>query len=144
MALSKSLPTPNTQELPLVVVSDAVGAPERALFVATAPIAPEPFVPDVSAPIKLMTVIEDATLCVRVADTDTLFKGAAAKARQISAVPFCTLLLATNTHVKPQPEMLLTVMLGLEEASVEIKANNNSLPVVVENAGLVIVELAEP
>jgi hypothetical protein len=41
-----------------VVVSEAVGAPLGALALATAPIAPEPFVPLVSTPVKLMIVID--------------------------------------------------------------------------------------
>jgi hypothetical protein len=50
-----------THELFRVVTKLAEGAPEGALADFTAPIAPEPFVPDVSAPLKLKTVIDEAT-----------------------------------------------------------------------------------
>ena len=54
--LSKSLPTPNTHELLRVVVSVAVGAPERALARGGRADRAGPFVPDVSTPVKLTTV----------------------------------------------------------------------------------------
>ena len=59
--------------------------------------APEPLLPDVSTPAKLMTVKEETTLCERVAVTATLLRGVDAKARQISEVPFWTLVLRTST-----------------------------------------------
>ena len=62
IASSKSLPTPKTQELFRVVTRLAVGAPEDAFAVPVAPIAPDPFVPEGSTPVKLMTVIDEATL----------------------------------------------------------------------------------
>jgi hypothetical protein len=127
-----------------VVTSDAAGAPELLLVVTTAPIAPEPLVPVVSTPMKVMTVIEEPTLWDRLAVTDTLLRGDAAKARQISEVPLWTLLLATSTQVKPAPETLVTVMFGVETEAVEINASSSSLPETVENAGMVIVELAVP
>ena len=43
-------------------VVDAVGAPVDPDAEATAPTAPEPFVPDVSTPVKVTTVIDAATL----------------------------------------------------------------------------------
>src|ERR1700720_2582120 len=55
---SQSSPTPNTQELLRVVTRLAVGAPVPALPVPVAPTAPEPFVPVVSTPLKVTTVIE--------------------------------------------------------------------------------------
>jgi hypothetical protein len=64
-----------------------LGAPERALALCDAPIAPAPFVPEVSTPVKLITVIEDATLWDRLAVTTTLLNGAGVNARQISDVP---------------------------------------------------------
>jgi hypothetical protein len=87
VALSQSLPTPNTQDPLRVVTRDAVGAPEEALLPAVLPIAPEPPVPEVSVPVKLATVIEAATLWDNVACTVTLERVRGAKARQISAVP---------------------------------------------------------
>jgi hypothetical protein len=62
VALSQSLPTPITNELFLVVIREAVGAPGLALPVPVVPIAPEPYVPVVLTPVKLMTVIEALTL----------------------------------------------------------------------------------
>jgi hypothetical protein len=76
-----------TKEPPRVVTSLAVGAPGFLFPVPIAPMAPEPFVPEVSTPVKLITVIEETTLCDRVAVTVTALNGAAEKARQISAVP---------------------------------------------------------
>jgi len=90
--LSQSLPTPKTQEPFRVVTRVALGAPALLLVAALAPIAPDPLVPDVSAPVKLTTVIEDATPCESLAVTLMPVKGDGAKARQISAVPSCTLL----------------------------------------------------
>ena len=65
----------------------ALGAPVDALPVPIAPTAPEPLVPVVSTPLKLIRVIEEATLWVRVAVTLTLLRVEVAKARQISEVP---------------------------------------------------------
>jgi hypothetical protein len=92
-----------------VVTSVAVGAPEPALALLIAPIAPEPFVPEVSAPVKLITTIEEITLCDSVAVTVTLLRVEEAKARQISDVPLCTFVLTTGTQVKPAPVTLVTV-----------------------------------
>jgi hypothetical protein len=61
-ALSKSFPTPRTHELFTIVTSDAAGAPVAALLLPTAPIAPDPFVPEMFTPAKLMTVIDEITL----------------------------------------------------------------------------------
>jgi len=44
-----------------VVTRVAVGAPGLALPLPTAPMAPEPFVPEVLTPLKLMTVMEEST-----------------------------------------------------------------------------------
>jgi hypothetical protein len=106
--------------------------------------APDPLVPDGSTPIKVTTVIEEATLWERAAVTDAFVSGDAANARQISAVPLWTLLRWTTTHVRPAPEMLVTVLLGALTESVETNASSNSLPDAVENAGVVTVELAVP
>ena len=81
------MPTPKTQELFRVVTRLAVGAPEDALALPVAPIAPDPFVPEEFTPVKLMTVIDEATLWDSVAVTVTAFNGAVANARQISDVP---------------------------------------------------------
>src|SRR6267154_1350866 len=100
MALSKSLPTPNTQALLRVVTSVAVGAPGRALPDAIAPIAPDPLVPDVSTFEKLATVIDDTVGCESVAVTVTLLSAAGARVRQISLVPDCTFVRPTSAHVR--------------------------------------------
>jgi hypothetical protein len=72
--------------------------------------APDPFVPVVSTPVKLITVMEAETFCARFAVTDALLKGAAAKARHISDVPRWLFVLTTRAHVKPAPDTLLTVI----------------------------------
>src|SRR5579871_5258861 len=87
IALSQSLPTPRTQELLRVVTKEAVGAPLVALPEAVAPTAPEPLLPVVSTPLKLIKVKELAAGEERVAVTTAFVKGVAVKARQISAVP---------------------------------------------------------
>jgi hypothetical protein len=69
------------------VVNVALGAPERALTLFLAPIAPEPFVPVVSTPVKLIIVIDDKTLWDSVAVTATLVSGEAENALQTSEVP---------------------------------------------------------
>ena len=89
-----------------------------------------------------MTVIEDATLCERVAVIATLFRGVAAKARQISAVPLCALVLTTNVHVRPAPETLFTVVFVPDLKSVVTNASSNSFPETVEIAGDATVALA--
>jgi hypothetical protein len=67
----KISPHADNQEPLRVVVKLAVGAPLLLLPVSVAPIAPEPFVPEVSAPVKVITVIDDVTLCESVAVTFT-------------------------------------------------------------------------
>jgi methylglyoxal synthase len=81
---------------------------ELAVFVA--PIAPEPFVPDVSTPAKLTTVMDDPTACESVAVTATLLRGEVANARQISELPDCALLLVTRAQVRPAPLTPVTVV----------------------------------
>jgi hypothetical protein len=137
MALSQSLPTPNTQELLRVVTSVAAGAPGLAFPLAVAPIAPEPLVPEVSIPVKLTTVMEAAALCDKFAVTLTLERVPGAKARQISAVPSCALVRLTKAQVRPAPVTLVTVM-PLDVPSLEINASSNSLPALVENDGEVM------
>jgi hypothetical protein len=110
MALSKSFPTPKTHELFRVVTRVAVGAPDEAFALRIAPIAPEPLAPEVSTPLKLITVSEEATLLDRVAVTVTLLKGEGANARQISDVPRCTFVLTTRAHVSPAPITWVTVV----------------------------------
>ena len=86
MALSKSLPTPTTKEPPRLVTSVAVGAPGLAFPVPIAPMAPKPFVPEVSTPVKLITVIEETTRCDSVAVTVTALKG---RPRRLARSPQC-------------------------------------------------------
>lgn len=60
-ALSKSFPTPTVKELFWVVVRLAVGPPPDAWPEPMAPMAPEPLVPEMSIPLKLITVMDDTT-----------------------------------------------------------------------------------
>ena len=105
------MPTPNTHELARVVVTVAVGAPVAAFALRVAPMAPDPFVPEPSTPVKLITVIEETTLCDVVAVTTTPVSRDGAKARQISAVPLWTLVLTTSAQLNPAPVTLVTVVL---------------------------------
>ena len=77
---------PQTAFLRTDVTSDADGAPDAALPIAVAPIAPDP-APVVSMPEKLITVSDESTACESVAVTEMALRGLTAKARQISAVP---------------------------------------------------------
>ena len=94
-----------------MVTSVAAGVPDTPLPLPIAPIAPEPLVPDVLMPLKLITVIEDDTLCESEAVTVTLFNAEGANARQISAVPGRPFVLTTNTQVNPAPVTLVTTVL---------------------------------
>ena len=84
-----------------MLVSVAVGAPVSALPEAVAPIAPDPFVPDVSTFEKLITVMDAAAACARVAVTVTLVNAVGANARQISLGPSCTFVRLTSCQVRP-------------------------------------------
>ena len=100
----ESVPTPRTQELLRVVVSEAVGAPELALVPPVAPMAPEPPEPEVSTPLKVTTVMVAAVeVCDRLARTVTFDSVLAENARQISAVPCCVLVRRTSDHVRLPP-----------------------------------------
>lgn len=136
------MPTPDTQEFARVVTSDAEGANVDPLLPPIAPIAPEPFVPDVSTPVKLITVMEAATDCDNVAVTITALNGFAVNARQISAVPFCVFVRLTRAQVRVPAEILVTVMLCPVALSVAMNANNSSFPDAVEIGGEAIVVLA--
>ena len=82
VALDQSFPTPQTQEPVRVVVSEAVGAPVGPFAPPTAPSV------DVSAPVKVATVMEAwyDPLCVAV--TLTFVRMPLETACQISAVPY--------------------------------------------------------
>src|SRR5262245_31562786 len=101
-----------THELLRVVVTDAVGAPLGELNWLVAPIAPDPLVPEVSAPVNVKMVSDETAGCESVAVTETLVNGVVANARQTSLLPSCTLVRTTNCHVSPPPVMLVTVVLG--------------------------------
>jgi hypothetical protein len=118
-----------------------VGAPEGALVALVAPIAPDPLVPVVSIPVKVITVMEEATLAESVAVALTLVRVVGAKARQISDVPLCPLERTTKVHVSPAPAMLLTTV-PEPVSSVETKASSSSLAATVENVCDVTVLLA--
>src|SRR5208282_1361328 len=98
-----------TQELLRVVVSEAAGAPWDEFVVAVAPMAPDPPVPVVSAPVKLTTVTVAATPCGKLAVTEIFDSTVAENARQISAVPPWVLVRLTSDHVRFPPLTLATV-----------------------------------
>ena len=127
----------------LVVTSDAVGAPGLAFPVPVAPMAPEPLIPVVLTPVKLITVIEEVTFWERVALTVTFVNVVGANVRQISAVPRWVLVLLTKTQGSPPPVTLLTVVLVPDEVEMvaATKANNYSFVDFVENAAVATVVL---
>src|SRR4029077_6118846 len=133
MGLSQSLPTPSTRELLRVVTRLAVGSPGLAFRVPTAPMAPLPFVPLVSTPVKLITVIEEQTDCESIAVTVTPLKVEEANALQISAVPFCVFVRSTRTQVSPPLATPVTVTADEEAWSAETNASKSSLAEIVEN-----------
>ena len=120
-----------------MVVSDALGAPGLALLLPVAPIAPEPPLPEVFTPAKVTTVMEAATLCDKLAFTETLLRVVGAKARQISAVPNCALVRLTNDQVRLAPVTPVTVT-PEEVASDATNASSNSLALDVEKVGEVM------
>src|SRR6185436_16623855 len=130
---SQSLPVPRTSELVRVVTSDADGAPDGELAPPMAPIAPEPLVPVVSTPLKLITVMFAAANCDSVAVTVALVRAFAANARQISAVPRCVLVRLTSVHVRLPPVIPVTVVAPGSTLEASTKASSSSLPAVVEN-----------
>jgi hypothetical protein len=77
-----------------------------------APMAPEPLVPEMFTPVKVMTVRDDTTDWERFAETWALPKALGAKARQISEVPDWVLVRTTRAHVRPPPVTLCTVVFG--------------------------------
>lgn len=140
MALSQSLPTPKTQELATVVVRLAEGAPEDALALAVAPMAPDPPVPLLLAPVKVTTVIDAATLTESVAFTETLLSTEGANARHTSAVPSWVFVRRTSVQVRLAPVMPVTVVLVPEPGlSAEMNASSSSFAAVVVKVGLVMV-----
>jgi hypothetical protein len=96
--------------------------------------APEPLLPDGSTPLKLTTVMDDATPWGKAAVTLTEASGEEANARQISAVPAWRLQRSTSAHVKPPPVTLDTAVLEEAGPSVEINAKSSSLDLDVEKA----------
>jgi hypothetical protein len=135
IALSQSVPTPNTHEPFRVVTSDALGAPVDPLVFAIAPTAPEPPVPDTSTPVNDMTVIDDTTDLESVAVTVTFDSVDVANARQTSAVPAWVLLRTTSVQVSEAPVTPVTVMAVPDGPSEETKASSNSFGAAVENDG---------
>jgi hypothetical protein len=116
-----------TQEFLPVAINDAAGAPRPAPL-PVAPIAPDPFVPELLTPVKVTTVIDEAAEMAKLAETETFESADGANARQISLVPRSVLILTTKTQVNPAPVTPVTVLLAPEDVgtSVEISANNNS------------------
>src|SRR5258708_3851824 len=86
--------------------------------------------------------MEERHACDSVAATDTPLSAAEANARQTSDVPLCPLALTTKVQVKPPPATPVTVVFGPDSQSVEMKANNSSLPEVVENVEVTTVVFA--
>ena len=116
-----------------------MGAPLAELVLAVFPIAPDPFVPEVSLPAKVIIVIAAAGEdCEKLAVTETFDRIDGAKALQISAVPPCTSVRTTGFQFKPAPVTPLTVILDWT-ASLEISARISSLLVTVEKTPLLIV-----
>ena len=91
-----------------------MGAPDGASALPVAPIAPEPFEPEVLTPVKLMIVMEAATDWDKVAVTVTLLRGLDANARQISASPLCPFVPTTWTQVRLPPDMFITFVFAPE------------------------------
>ena len=81
----------------------AVGGPGLALPLAMAPMLPAPFVPEVLTPLKLITLIKEATFWDKVAVTVTPLRTDGANARQISAVPVWIFVRLTRTQVREAP-----------------------------------------
>jgi hypothetical protein len=135
MASSESLPTPNTHESLRVVTTLALGAPDDALLLAVAPIAPDPLIPDVSTPVKLTTVMEDRTALDSVAVTEMFDNGDGANARQISDVPRWAAVRTTSSQVSPPPLTLVTNASLPPARDVATNANSSSFAAVVENVG---------
>ena len=92
------------------MTSVALGAPPSELALLVAPIAPDPFVPDMSTFEKLTTVSSESTACDIVAVTVTLVSADGANARQISLEPACTFVRPTSAHVRPPPATPMTVV----------------------------------
>src|SRR6185436_10848817 len=129
---SQSLPTPITIDLSLVVTSVADGAPTSALVLAIAPMAPDPFVPDGSTPLKLITVIIPATPCESVPVTLAPVNGVGANARQISASPRWAFVRPTSVQVSPPPLTAVTEVGGVcVTLSSEKNASSSSFGAVV-------------
>jgi hypothetical protein len=125
-----------SRELLRVVVSCRVGAPVAPLFDPTLPTPPEPFVPVVSTPVKVITVMLDVTFCDKVAFTETLVRVVEANARQISDVPNWAFVRPTNVQLSPPPVTPVTVIPELF-ASVAINARRSSFADFVEKVALV-------
>ena len=104
----------HTHELLRVVVSETLGAEPAAVLLAVAPMAAEPFVPEMSAPIKpansALTLAADAEKLIVELATDI---GVAAKALHTSTQPVAALARDANTQVSPALVMELTVVAAL-------------------------------
>ena len=116
-----------------------MGAALAEALLPVFPMAPDPFVPEVSTPANVMIVMEaDGEEAENVAVAVTLERTEAANARQISAVPPCVFVRTTIFQVRPPPATPVTVMFCCS-ASLEINASTSSLLATVEKAPLVIV-----
>jgi hypothetical protein len=93
--------------------------------------------------VKLITVMDEATLLDNVAFIVMLVSAEGAKALQISAVPAWALVRSTSTHVRPPPATAVTAVFGEPLLSAAMNASRSSFPAVAENTGVVTVLLAE-
>ena len=132
---------PSTHELFRVVTTEAAGAPVVALATVVLPIAPDPFVPELSTFWKLRIVIELAAAYESVAFTLAFVNPEAEKALQISAVPGWEFDLLTSVQLSPAPETAVIWLPEPDGPSAAINANNSSLPADEVNMGEEIVEL---
>src|SRR5215472_7007146 len=118
VAVSQSLPAPNTREPAAVVVSDTPGAPLAAPLLAVAPV---PLVPCKAMTVRVWSKPPTAGLDVTCADVST----PGAVAFQISASPACELARATSVQVRPAP-LTVTDWPPLAGPSDSAKASSSS------------------
>src|SRR6266851_4778318 len=132
LARSQSVPVAHTREPPLVVVSDTVGFPVRALAAACAPMVP-------LAPVKVATVMDPSyPLSLMVAVILALVSRPRACACHTSAVPRPALDRTARVHRRPSPLTPVIFWVAWDGPPAEMNAKMSSLPDVVVTAGEVI------
>lgn len=100
-----SSPTPKINELARVVTSVAEGAPVEEFPDPTAPIAADPFVPDVSTPRTLMIVVRESLNANGFAVICKSGRIPLEKVRQISVDPCWVFVRCTNSQSKVPLEL---------------------------------------